>query len=335
MKNSGSDADNTNDSMPSYNTNVVNFAPLENDSPHNLVEAKGVCSVIIVSYKTGEVLMDCIHSVLKQSKLHQLILVDNGNTKQTVQQLNEIADKNPKFEIITGHGNVGFSKGCNLGVRRARGEYILLLNPDSILQTDTLIPALEVFKTHPDTSLLTVRIENLDGTEQRGARRNLMTPWTCCVEQFRLDRLAPNHPHFKRLNLNETPPVSDITPVKCISGAFMLMPKNIFIELGGMDEDYFLHVEDIDFCLRIEKISGSILYFPQVSVTHRKGSSDSFPGIVEWHKARSFCKYFKKHFTEQYPAWALKALSVAIYLRLAIILPKITFLWFGNKLLGR
>ena len=120
MKNSVSDADNTNDNMPSYNTNVVNFAPLGDDSPHNLVEAKGVCSVIIVSYKTGEVLMDCIHSVLKQSKLHQLILVDNGNTKQTVQQLNKIADKNPKFEIITGHGNVGFSKGCNLGVRRAR-----------------------------------------------------------------------------------------------------------------------------------------------------------------------------------------------------------------------
>ena len=272
--------------------------------------------------------------MLKQSKLHQLILVDNGNTKQTVQQLNKIADKNPKFEIITGHGNVGFSKGCNLGVRRARGEYILLLNPDSILQTDTLIPALEVFKTHPDTSLLTVRIENLDGTEQRGARRNLMTPWTCCVEQFRLDRLAPNHPHFKRLNLMKQLHCPKY-PVKCISGAFMLMPKNIFIELGGMDEDYFLHVEDIDFCLRIEKISGSILYFPQVSVTHRKGSSDSFPGIVEWHKARSFCKYFKKQITEQYPAWALKALSVAIYLRLAIILPKITFLWFGNKLLGR
>ena len=335
MENLVSDAADTNNSLPNCESNVVKLAPLGSGSPDSLVEAKGVCSVIIVSYKTGGVLLDCIRSVLRQTKLHQLILVDNGNTKQTVQQLNEIADKNPKFEIITGHGNVGFSKGCNLGVRRARGEYILLLNPDSILQVDTLIPALEVFQTRPNTSLLTVRIENVDGTEQRGARRNLMTPWTCCVEQFRLDRLAPNHPHFKRLNLTEPPPLAEIAPVQCISGAFMLMPKRVFIELGGMDEEYFLHVEDIDFCLRIEKINGSILYLPQVSVTHRKGSSDSFPGIVEWHKARSFCKYFKKHFTEQYPAWALKALSLAIYLRLTIILPKITFLWFGRKLLGR
>ena len=154
MKNLVSDADDTDNSLPNYEANVVKLAPLGSGSPDSLVEAKGVCSVVIVSYKTGEVLMDCIRSVLRQSKLHQLILVDNGNTRQTVQQLNEIADKNSKFEIITGHGNVGFSKGCNLGVRRARGEYILLLNPDSTLQVDTLIPALEVFQTHPDTCLL-------------------------------------------------------------------------------------------------------------------------------------------------------------------------------------
>ena len=91
--------------------------------------------------------------------------------------------------------------------------------------------SIEVFQTHPDTSLLTVRIENVDGTEQRGARRNLMTPWTCCVEQFRLDRLAQNHPHFKRLNLNETTPLSKIAPVQCISGAFMLMPKRVFCSI--------------------------------------------------------------------------------------------------------
>ena len=103
MKNLVSDADNTDSNIPNFNTNVVKLAPLGSGSPDSLIEAKGVCSVVIVSYKTGEVLMDCIRSVLRQSKLHQLILVDNGNTRQTVQQLNEIADKNSKFEIITGH----------------------------------------------------------------------------------------------------------------------------------------------------------------------------------------------------------------------------------------
>ena len=101
MKNLVSDAENTDNRLPNNNANVVKLAPLGSESPYSLVEAKGVCSVVIVSYKTGEVLMDCIRSVLRQSKLHQLILVDNGNTKQTIQQLNEIADKNSKFEIIT------------------------------------------------------------------------------------------------------------------------------------------------------------------------------------------------------------------------------------------
>ena len=99
MKNLVSDADNTDNRLPNSNANVVKLAPLGSESPYSLVEAKGVCSVVIVSYKTGEVLMDCIRSVLRQSKLHQLILVDNGNTRQTVKQLNEIADKNSKFEM--------------------------------------------------------------------------------------------------------------------------------------------------------------------------------------------------------------------------------------------
>ena len=109
MKNLVSNAENSDNRLPNNNANVVKLAPLGSESPYSLVEAKGVCSVVIVSYKTGEVLMDCIRSVLRQSRLHQLILVDNGNTRQTVQQLNEIADKNSKFEIITVHGNVGFS----------------------------------------------------------------------------------------------------------------------------------------------------------------------------------------------------------------------------------
>ncbi|MDE0812297.1 MAG: glycosyltransferase, partial [Alphaproteobacteria bacterium] len=174
--------------------------------------------------------------MLTQSDVMQLILVDNGNARSMMGGINALADGNPRLEIITGHGNVGFSKGCNIGARRARGRYLLLLNPDSILGDDVLTEALDVFDEFANASLLTVRLENPDGSEQRGGRRNLMTPWTCLVEQFRLDRLAPNHPHFKRLNLNENEPLTEITKVQCISGAFMLMPKSTFEGLDGMDE---------------------------------------------------------------------------------------------------
>ena len=289
------------------------------------------CSVIIVSYKTGRVLLDCLESVFRQDLVKQVILIDNGNTRALMQQVNMLADEEPRLEIITGQGNVGFSGGCNLGVRRARSDYILLLNPDSIMNNGVISGALDAFTSRPDASVITVKIENQDGTEQRGARRNLMTPWTCVVEQFRLDRLAPNHPHFERLNLNETKPFDKISSVQCISGAFMLMPKKVYNDLGGMDEKYFLHVEDVDFCMRVEKAGGIILYDPHVKVMHQKSSSDVFPGFIEWHKAKSFCIYFDKHFHNQYPKWILTIFATAIYLRFGLRLVPTTISWLFNR----
>ena len=291
--------------------------------PESRNETKA-CSVVIVSYRTGAVLLDCLKSVLAQSDVMQLILVDNGNARSMVGDLNALADVNSRLEIITGHGNVGFSKGCNIGARRARGRYLLLLNPDSILGDDVLTEALDVFDEFANASLLTVRLENPDGSEQRGGRRNLMTPWTCLVEQFRLDRLAPNHPHFKRLNLNENKPLTEITKVQCISGAFMLMPKSTYEGLDGMDEDYFLHVEDVDFCMRIEKQGGEILFVPHLSVMHQKGTSSVYSGFVEWHKSHSFAKYFFKHFQPQYPKLLLNIFAAAIYIRFTLRLLPIT-----------
>jgi N-acetylglucosaminyl-diphospho-decaprenol L-rhamnosyltransferase len=305
-------------------SNSIKATKLKKDPDKNLINS---CSVVIVSYKTGPILIECLNSIFQQEGIHQVILVDNGNTRSLIQQINTIADAEARLEIITGHGNIGFAKGCNLGARRARAHYLLLINPDSIVNDGTISKAIHVFKDYPEAFVLTVRIENSDGSEQRGARRNLMTPWTCLVEQFRLDRLAPDHPHFQRLNLNETKPLLDISPVQCISGAFMLMPKNIYNDLGGMDEEYFLHVEDVDFCMRIEKIGGVILYVPNITVMHQKSTSDVYPGFIEWHKAKSFCTYFEKHFQAQYPKWILNIFASAIYLRFTLRLVPITLSW--------
>jgi N-acetylglucosaminyl-diphospho-decaprenol L-rhamnosyltransferase len=302
---------------------VAAISPLLTESR---TEAKS-CSVVIVSYKTGAVLMDCLRSVLAQSDVHQLILVDNGNSRQMTLKINALADEDEHLEIITGHGNVGFARGCNIGARRARGRFLLLLNPDSILGEGILGGALDVFDQRPNASLITVRLENPDGSEQRGGRRNLITPWTCLVEQFRLDRLAPHHPYFKRLNLNETEPFTEITKVQCISGAFMLMPKSTFDDLGGMDEDYFIHVEDVDFCMRIEKGNGEILFVPHLSVMHMQGTSNVYSGFVEWHKSNSFTKYFFKHFQPQYPKPLLSLFAAAIYIRFALRLLPMALRW--------
>lgn len=292
----------------------------------------GTCSVVIVSYRTGPVLIDSLRAALDQEAVDAVVLVDSGNSAETRRAVDGLAAADKRLRILRGHGNVGFARGCNLGVAAATGSHLLLLNPDCMLRPGVVARGLHVMADNPGTGALTVRVENTDGTEQRGGRRNLMTPWTCLVEQFRLDRLMPNHPHFQRLNLNEAEPLTEITPVQCISGAFMLMPRTVYERVGGMDEDYFLHVEDVDLCLRIQKAGSSILYVPDAAVTHVKGTSRVFPLVVEWHKSVSVAKYFGKHFRPQYPDLALRLISLAIFMRLAVRAVPLTMGWLLERL---
>jgi len=285
-----------------------------------------------VSYRTGPVLIDSLRAALEQEAVDAVVLVDNGNAPETRRAVDTLAAGNERLRILRGHGNVGFARGCNMGARAASGSHVLLLNPDCMLRPGVVARGLQVLADNPAASALTVRIENTDGTEQRGGRRNLMTPWTCLVEQFRLDRLMPNHPHFQRLNLNEPEPLTAVTPVQCISGAFMLMPRAAYERVGGMDEDFFLHVEDVDLCMRIHKSGGIILYVPDVAVTHVKGTSRVFPLFVEWHKSVSVKKYFNKHFRPQYPDLALRVIGLVVFLRLAVRSVPLTFGWLAEWL---
>jgi GT2 family glycosyltransferase len=291
----------------------------------------GTCTVVIVSYYTGPVLLDCLTAALEQDGVDLVVLVDNGNDPSIRTQIDTVAARQDRLRIVSGHGNIGFARGCNLGAREARGDAILLLNPDCIMRPGVVRHGLQVLLENPTAAALTVRVENVDGTEQRGARRNLMTPWTCLVEQFRLDRLVPNHPQARRVNLHQTPAIDEVTPVPCISGAFMMIPRHIYEELGGMDEDYFLHVEDVDFCFRIHQSGRQILYAPRFSVTHSKGTSRAVPLVVEWHKSVSAIRYFYKHFRVQYPALLLHMISIAVLLRFLGRGMALTALWVWRR----
>jgi len=208
---------------------------------------------VVVSYRTGPVLVDCLTAILAEPGLAEVILVDNGNDPEQCAAIDAMAREDPRLVVLGGHGNIGFAAACNLGAERARGHYLLLLNPDCVIARGTLRRAMNVFEQHPKATLLGVRLLRADGTDQRGSRRNLPTPWICLVESLRLDRLAPAHPHFIRLNLHNRPPPPGVSEVQCISGAFMMMRHASFVALGGLDPNYFLHVEDIDLCMRVAR----------------------------------------------------------------------------------
>ena len=259
--------------------------------------AAGV-SVVMVTYWTGPVLSAVIESVLApdQQGVVELIVVDNGNPPEVAEELARCAAADPRLVVMGGHGNVGFARGCNLGVRRARGRHLLLLNPDCRLVPGT-VPALlgeaESLGVH---WMLGCRVLNADGSDQRGSRRALLTPFTALVETFRLDRLAPKRLRRHRLNHHEHPLPETTARVAVINGACMMLPAATFQAVGGMDEGYFLHVDDLDLCLRLHRNGTPVYFAPHAEAIHYAGSSRIDPIRVEWHKARGFLRYFRVHY---------------------------------------
>ena len=278
-------------------TGVAGIGPDENMAFCHTSPGEGV-SVVMVSYRTGEVLFPAIDAVLApdQEGVAELILIDNGNPPEAAAELARRAEADPRFTLVGGHGNIGFARGCNLGARRARRRYLLLLNPDCGLGPGAVPALLAEAATLGDHWMLGCRVLDPDGSDQRGSRRALLTPRTALVETFRLDRLAPRLFRRHRLNHHDRPLPGGTARVPAVSGACMMLPAATFRAVGGMDEGYFLHVDDLDLCLRLHRAGIPIYFAPHVEAVHHAGSSQASPLRVEWHKTRGFLRYFRVHF---------------------------------------
>lgn len=274
-------------------------------------ESASLTSIVMVSFYTGPVLFEAVRSVLAQTEPVQLCLVDNGNPPEVVEKLKVMAAQDPRMQLITGQGNVGFSKGCNTGARAAMGEFLLFLNPDSKLRSDAVAQLKLHAKKLQRPFMIGARLLDEDGTDQRGCRRALLTPKTALIEALHLHQFFPG----ERLNYNEQPVPDTITPMPAISGAFMFFTKQDFWRINGFDEGYFLHVEDLDLCLRFRRSGGEIYFAPDVLVIHIGGTSKATKAFIEKHKARGFVRYFHKNFSRDYPKPLLWPLYAAIWLR--------------------
>jgi N-acetylglucosaminyl-diphospho-decaprenol L-rhamnosyltransferase len=282
-------------------------------------------SVVMVSYQTGPILFKSIASALEQDAIRQIIVVDNGNSASVIKALQKEFGSDKRLVLVTGHDNIGFARGCNLGVEKAEGDMLLLLNPDCIIPENGINDLLKIAATKKGNWVLAPRLVNPDRTEQQGGRREILTPWMAFVEGFRLYKIAPNHPYFKRFNLHDHTRLSEVTEVPVISGACLMIKKSAYQSIGGMDEGYFLHVEDIDFCLRFRKTGGQIYFCPQTSFVHALGTSEVDRTFVEWHKANGFKRYFKMHFSGIYPPGFIGFVTGSVFVRFALIALKELF----------
>jgi N-acetylglucosaminyl-diphospho-decaprenol L-rhamnosyltransferase len=276
-------------------------------------------SAITVTYHTGLVFWACIDSMLAQAELLELIVVINGAQPDVRARLEQRAEDDDRIRLIDPGHNIGFAPGCNLGAATARGEHLAFINPDCNLARGTFAAVLDIFARQSNAWLVGGRLQFPGGREQRGGRREFMTPWRAFVEATRLDRLFPNHPYFQRLHLVDQSPMLEPALVPVVSGAFMLLRKSCFERLGGMDSHFFLHVDDYDLCLRIHLAGGEVWYAGNVPITHYRSTSNTSPLFIEWHKTRGACYYFRKHFRTSYPDWSLSVFSAALWVRFFLL----------------
>lgn len=240
----------------------------------------------MVSWRTGPVLIDAINAVLADDAIGELILVDHDNPEHHRDQVETIARSEPRLKILRTDANLGFGKGCNLGARQAGGEWLFFINPDAEPEIGCAGKLAAALAGQPETALAGARVLNSDGSEQRGSRRRELTLWRAIASFFGLAHLGLARSFgMEREALPDHP-----AQVAAISGAAFLVRRSGFEELGGFDESFFLHVEDIDLCRRAERV----WFVPGAIVRHVGSTSDAHPVAVEWEKAKGFFRYFWK-----------------------------------------
>jgi hypothetical protein len=273
-------------------------------------------SVVIVNYNAGDILRESVRRVLSQAE--QVIVVDNASHDGSIAAL---AQAYPSVIIIANELNLGFAKACNQGAKAATGEHILFLNPDCILEPDAISIMLKAMHGRDDVGMVGGLLTNPDGSEQPGARRAVPTPWRSFVRAFGLSALGARYPKlFFDFALHKQPLPQGAIEVEAISGACMLTQRNALAEVGLFDEEYFMHCEDLDWCMRFRRKGWLILFEPTARMVHHKGHcSKSRPIFVEWHKHRGMMRFYKKFFQHQYPGVLMLLVRLGVWLRFMAI----------------
>ncbi len=278
-------------------------------------------SVIIVNYNAGDALTRCLCSLADSSFPVDVVIVDNNSTDNSLEPVKKATFEIDNITIIENSRNVGFATACNQGLKHAAGKVLLLLNPDCIVKKDTIELLFNQLQKNPGVGMVGGLICNHDGTEQRGCRRKIPTPWTSLVNSFGLKVFYRfNKKYFSDFRLDQTPVPRGPASVEAISGACMMISRKAYQDVGPMDEKYFLHCEDLDYCLQFTRKEWQILFIPDAILYHTKGGcSSARPYFVEWSKHKGMVRFYCKNYRSLASRLLILPVLFGIWLRFVLI----------------
>lgn len=305
----------------SLSTHDLYFCGLNPDKPMKL-------SVIIVNYNVKYFLEQCLYSVRRASEgiETEVFVVDNNSVDGSGKMVRE---KFPEVILIENKENTGFSRANNQAIKEAKGDYVLLLNPDTVVEDDTFSKSLAFMDAHADAGGLGVKMIDGKGKFLPESKRGLPTPSVAFYKIFGLAKFFPKSKLFGKYHLGYLDK-DETNPVEVLSGAFMLMRKSVLDQVGLLDETFFMYGEDIDLSYRIIKGGYKNYYFPETRIIHYKGESTkkgSINYVLLFYNAMII--FARKHFASQRARTLSFLIHIAIYFRAFLAI----FSRFINRLL--
>ncbi|MDX8339267.1 glycosyltransferase [Draconibacterium sp. IB214405] len=271
-------------------------------------------SIVIVNYNVKHFLEQCLHSVEKALKNVQgeVFVVDNNSVDGSAQLINE---KFPHVTFIQNTENVGFSRANNQAILQANGKYMLLLNPDTVVEEDTFEKVISFMEAHPDVGGLGVKMIDGKGVFLPESKRGLPTPWVAFYKMFGLSKLFPKSRKFGKYHLSYLS-MDEVHEIDVLAGAFMLLRKSALDKVGLLDETFFMYGEDIDLSYRIQKGGYKNYYYPETTIIHYKGESTK-KGSLNYVKVfyNAMVIFARKHFSGSKANVFALLIHLAIYFR--------------------
>lgn len=275
-------------------------------------------SIIIVSWNVQHDLRACLDSLRANGETpHEVIVVDNASHDGTIAMLQQDF---PDVRLIANSDNRGFAAANNQGLAVATGQFLLLLNPDTLVPEGGLGTLVSFASAHPEAGVVGPRLLNADGSLQHSCRR-FPTVWAALFRHTFLGRFFPNA-HWQREYLMSDWVHDAPREVDWVSGACLLIRREAFTQVGGLDEAFYWGSEDVDYCYRMHRAGWKVLYAPQPAVTHLIGRSTDqvlMPTIIRTH--RSMQRLYTKHLARNPFSRAL--VTVGIWLRAGLLIASV------------
>lgn len=288
-------------------------------------------SIVIVSYNTKEVLKECLESIYKTvgNLSFEIIVVDNASKDGTEKEFAN--PKFPNFEFIQNKDNLGFSKANNIGIKKTGGRYVLFLNPDVVVHSQTLEGMVRFMDEHKEAGAATCKVLLPNGKIDDASHRGFPTPWNALTHFSGLSKLLGRTKMFGGYNLGFLD-FLETHEIEVLAGAFMIVRREAGENVGWWDEDYFFYGEDIDFCYMLKQANWKVYYVPEFTVLHYKGVSGGLKKVsqhmttadTETKKRSTKARFdamrifYKKHYEQKYPWFITRLVYAGIALKQAL-----------------